>query len=156
MTNNAVAAHPTAAGALNGVVVTVESVAKALGGVQSAGPRCSATSPSSVPRPWPIERPHRHLGRSRPSTRLGPSAGPLRLAGPCAVRTVYVHVQALGPSLGAPLFAAAIAAWPLSDGWPGGASLAFACFALLVALHAAGGACLTRRIDAPLGGGELL
>ena len=31
MTNHAVAAHPTAVGALNGVVVTVESVAKALG-----------------------------------------------------------------------------------------------------------------------------
>ena len=91
MTNHAAAAHPAAAGALNGVVVTVESVAKAL-----------------------------------------------------------------GPSLGAPLFAAAIAAWPLRDGWPGGAALAFAFFAAMVALHAAGGACLPRRIDKPLGAAELL
>lgn len=91
MTNHAVAAHPSAVGALNGVVVTVESVAKAL-----------------------------------------------------------------GPALGAPLFAASITARPLSAGWPSGALLSFAGFALLVALHAVGGALMPRRIDAPLGGGDLL
>ena len=91
MTNHAAAAHPTAVGALNGVVVTVESVAKAL-----------------------------------------------------------------GPALGAPLFAAAITARPLAAGWPSGALLSFAGFALLVALHAVGGALMPRRIDAPLGGGDLL
>ena len=65
--------------------------------------------------------------------------------------------QALGPALGAPFFAAAVTSRPLSAGAPSGAFLAFATFATLVALHAAGGVVLLpHKIDGPMGREDLL
>lgn len=57
--------------------------------------------------------------------------------------TVESVAKALGPAVGAPLFAFAISARPLSAGPPSGATATFAFFALWVAVH---GACAWRYL----------